>query len=96
MSKSPSDGKRTVPKVRSGKASTSDRSKSPSPGGASGGSRHTKVPHGNRPVPTVPADHPRMPPAPGGVKAPIKNTKMPRPNAAATSGASRAEGGGTY
>lgn len=57
---------------------------------------HTKTPTGSRPVPGIPHDTPPAATVPGAVKAPIKRTSMPTPNKDRTTGASKAEGGGSY
>lgn len=92
MAKSPSDGKRPVPTVAKGKSPSFDNSSM----GSYGGSKNTKVPHGNRPVPTVPRDEPPAATVPGPTKAPIRRTPMPTPKRDATTGASKANGGGSY
>lgn len=92
MAKTP-EGKRTTPRVAKGKSPSFNND---SMGGYSG-SRGTKTPTGNRPVPSVPADHPPTATVPGPVKAPIRRTSMPTPNRDATSSnKGRANGGGSY
>ena len=89
-------GSRPTPSISKGKSPNYSDTRDKTGGTDKSRETHTKSPEGSRPTPGIGRDVPDTPVVPGAVKKPIKHTSMGRPNAAATSGASKKEGGGGY